>query len=179
MEPTSIEYQVMIDDMVALNDQLVQGQAAFRRLSKWPRFWMWAMSVLFGLYVLAAVRAENVFWTVVASLVAVYFAIAGARLPQRMRSASNTAVRKMYEQGDNPASTGWHRLELRQDSIVEESEIGQISIRYRGIQRPEETLEHLFIYYGSLQAFVIPKQRIQSGDLEEFKTALQARLDKR
>ena len=85
-------------------------------------------------------------------------------------------ARRLYSGGATQGLLGWHRLTLEPDVLREESTVGAQTTEYTSIERIFEGDALVLVYVNSLQAHVIPREKISAGDLERFLGALRARL---
>ena len=92
-----------------------------------------------------------------------------------MRGALRTA-RRLYAEGRNVGTLGWHRLSITENGLRTESEAGLGELRFEGVERIAEGETFAFVYVSAVMALVIPKQRIARGDLQVFLRELDAHL---
>jgi len=79
-----------------------------------------------------------------------------------VRGALRTA-RRLYAEGRNVGTLGWHRLSITENGLRTESEAGLGEWRFEGVERIAEAETFAFVYVSAVMALVIPKQRIARG----------------
>jgi hypothetical protein len=84
-------------------------------------------------------------------------------------------TRKLLKEGDNNGIIGFHQLRCSDEYLTEITEVNESKHKLSAIKRIEETAEYAFIYITAMQAHVIPKKRIVSGDFGHFLTCLRSR----
>jgi hypothetical protein len=97
--------------------------------------------------------------------------------PIMIRTARQNA-RRIYAECRNRTLIGWHRLTLEEEGIREESEGGSHYTKYSSLERLAETDAFVYVFTDAVQAHVIPRDRLSSGDLTAFLSALRERLPK-
>jgi hypothetical protein len=95
--------------------------------------------------------------------------------PIMIRTARQNS-RRIIADGKNLGTIGWHRLILEEEGLREESEAGSRYTTYASLERVAETDEHVFVYLSAIDAHVIPRGRVSSGDLTAFVGALRGHL---
>jgi hypothetical protein len=100
-----------------------------------------------------------------AAVLAVVIAL-GIRALSKWSVASHT--RQYLREGSNDGVIGDHELRIEENGLMELTSTSESRLAFSRIARIEETRDHAFIYISSLQAYVIPKNRIVSGDVVDF-----------
>jgi hypothetical protein len=95
--------------------------------------------------------------------------------PILIRSARQNS-RRIIADGKNVGTIGWHRLVLEEQGLREESEAGSRYTTYASLERVVETDELVYVYLSAIDAHVIPRGRVSSGDLTAFVNALRESL---
>jgi hypothetical protein len=85
-------------------------------------------------------------------------------------------MRQLLEEGDNSSVFGQIELRLENDAFVEIGRSNESRYAFEGIKRVGETPDHAFLYTSALQAIVIPKEKIVTGDVGQFMTVLRRRV---
>ncbi len=65
---------------------------------------------------------------------------------------------------------------LEENGLREESEAGSRYTTYFSLERIAETDELVYVYLSAIDAHVLPRNRISSGDLTAFVSALRGHL---
>ena len=95
--------------------------------------------------------------------------------PIVIRTARRNA-RRIIADGKNKGTIGWHRLTLEENGLREESEAGSRYTTYFSLERIAEADELVYVYLSAIDAHVLPRNRISSGDLTAFVSALRGHL---
>jgi len=169
-----IRYERTIDDIIALNyfdfHHSSATQGIVRRYRWTGSIAIWLLAALL-IYIL--VPGMPVFLTLlVAFLDAVFFAIMAPRivLKKTMRN-----VRKRYAEGQNATLLGEQELELTDTGLIARSNYTETKLAWGAIERIETTPEHTFLFISSINAYIIPHNRIIEGDYR----ALMAEIGRR
>jgi hypothetical protein len=83
--------------------------------------------------------------------------------PIYYRWSVERTTRKLYAEGQNKGALGNHLVSLDSEGVLEISDVGESRTAWSGIEKVEENEAYIFLYTGSLQAHVIPKQAFLSG----------------
>jgi hypothetical protein len=59
---------------------------------------------------------------------------------------------------------GRHRLVLSDDGVAESTAVGQSSTSWAGVDRVEQSPDHIFIYISPAAAHVIPRRAFKTAD---------------
>jgi Ca2+/Na+ antiporter len=92
------------------------------------------------------------------------------------RKVSLKRIKQIYASGKNTGTFGEHELELLPDGIREVTSVNEHITKFSGIEKVEATETHVFVFLGSLSAYVIPKSKISEGCLDAFVTALRGNI---
>ena len=101
-----------------------------------------------------------------------FFAIVVLAMQSSMRKEAKNSPSKFLGKW----FLGQHHLHLLGDQLQEEHSMGSTSLFYEGLNRVDETADHLFIFNSERSAFIVPKRNIDSEQFMQFKTQLQAQL---
>lgn len=92
------------------------------------------------------------------------------------RKVSLKRIKQIYASGKNTGTFGEHELELLPNGIREVTSANEHITKFEGIERVEATETHVFVFFSSLSAYVIPKAKVTEGDLNTFVDALKQRV---
>ncbi len=82
-------------------------------------------------------------------------------------------VKKLFREGDNDGIVGEHELRIDEKNLTEITSVSETRQAVSSIKRIEETDDYAIIYVSALQASIIPKKKIASGDIIGFMVHLQ------
>jgi len=77
-------------------------------------------------------------------------------------------VKRLYGKGAHPGLIGTHKITVNDSGALEESEVGEHRVNWKGIVKVESSDTHAYIYIGAAQAHVIPKASLIEGDYDAF-----------
>ena len=92
-------------------------------------------------------------------------------VPFMMRRNIKNNIKKIKKDGKLP----YHDktvIEFLDDKIVEKSEQGEVIIKYSDIVNVCDEKKYIYIYYGAMQAFILPKKDITNEDIAKIKGKL-------
>ena len=84
-------------------------------------------------------------------------------------------ARRLIEEGSTQGVTGEHELEISEAALIERTTISESQHAWEGLADIQETDRFALIYISSLQAHVIPRERVIQGDYRTFVDAAIAR----
>lgn len=169
---TYITFTNTIDDMVAFNMHHIAHSPAARSIRFWSTWGLALIAIAIG-GVLSLLRMSV--WPVVFILLWSTFYLAFV-IPYH-RWAIRRRVGKLVREGKNRGFLCEHTLRLTDEGIHSISELSESRLLWLGIERIAENDDYLFIYVGSANGAVVPKGRIDAGDLQAFTDELRRRVD--
>jgi hypothetical protein len=94
-------------------------------------------------------------------------------LPIFFRWYLKIACRRFLREGRNNHMVGERTLELRPDSIVEITEVGESKTKWTGVERIVKTDDFVFVYNSAVTAYVAPKRAFETEEMFDpfFETA--------
>ena len=159
-EGICVAYTNTVEDMVAFNMHHLAHSPASRRIRFWSTWGIALVIVLIGA-VASLVQGSSHSLVLVCAWAAVYLAFT---IPY-YRWAVRRRIRKLVGEGENRSFLCRHTVRLTDEGLHAESEVSEGKILWAGIERIAENDDYLFIYTGAAIGLVIPKARIESGDL--------------
>lgn len=160
-----IEYVVTADDVAYLNHYHAQKSPMMRH----ARLRGAALLVFLGLLVLVLAPSALLGLSVCTGLM-----VSGAMVALRGGRPSRQQydhIRKLFDEGNNRALFGPHRMLLHDDRLEVITEYSRGEVRWEGVERIEEDEQYIFIYVSALNAYVIHKKYFFSGhDAQRFVT---------
>lgn len=166
-----IKYRVDISDIVAFNQFHLDTSPLVRKRR--------AMMLILVAIVYASIAffmassKHSVYNAVVFMIVYICFLVWYLRYG---RKVNVKRIMKIYAGGKNTGIFGEHELELLPDGIREITSVNEHITKYEGIERVEATETHIFVFFSSLSAYVIPKAKVSQGDLDAFVVGLKQKL---
>lgn len=160
---TAITFTNTLDDIIAFNMYHVRTSRVTRRM----RFWAtWGITVvLLGLALVLSLLSGSISSLIWMGAWAIfYLSYSLSTYNRRIRKAT----RRMYEEGKNKGVLGKHTIRIDEDGLHETSEVSEGKTLWSGIERIGEDENYLFVYVQAMMAHVIPKHRIDAGDLASF-----------
>jgi hypothetical protein len=89
--------------------------------------------------------------------------------PAYYRSSVKRNARRLYSGEGNKGALGNHIISIDEAGITEISDVGDSRTAWGGVERVEEDEGYIFLYTGSIQAHVIPKQAfLSAGEAADF-----------
>lgn len=152
MAELTLEYELTTDDFVAFNESFMRTSEAMRRqATKYRRL----MSAIAGLSLVVVIGfgfddfAAGVLLGTMSAVVLWWLA------PRLWGRAIQRHISAMAA-GEGLGVTGAYRLTASDSGLCEESPGGSACAEWAAIQRVDRTSEHVFVYSGPTQAFVVP-----------------------
>jgi hypothetical protein len=87
-------------------------------------------------------------------------------------------TKELYAKDKNLATFGEHQLEMTADGVRGISPVSEGVIKFAGIEGIEITDSYVYIIIGSAAAFIISRNKVLEGNLDEFVAALKAKMRK-
>ena len=95
--------------------------------------------------------------------------------PRLHRQTMDANAKKVLDEGRNAGFLCEHRMSIDEGGLSAASELAQARVSWAMVERVEQTTDHIFIYVGSMVAYVIPKWAFDSVQkAEDFFHAAQA-----
>lgn len=182
-----IRFETTIDDIVAFNRFHCENSPTWRR----QRFVQYlivpgiigilSLCVFFSVFEqLARNPAVLVGFAIGTLLLFSIFSISWV-IFVRWQAAANVVsmVRKLLAEGSNRTILGWREIALVGNRLLVNSELIQASYDLRAIEKIVGNDEYTFVYYSSIQAFVIPMNLYPEEEYREFVVELRRAWENR
>lgn len=111
-----------------------------------------------------------VIWSLLALLYSLWYSRA-------TRRASPKRIQKLYGADKNKSVLCQHELELVADGIVERTPFGEHKTTFPGIEKVVQIDTHGFIFIGTMNAHVIPRERVTDGDFDTLMRTITERWE--
>ena len=169
-ETVSIEYANSLDDVVEFN------RFHFKR-RKEGKFSIFLMAAIVGVLcaILGFLRWEP-FWIITGAVVTAVGALVDRYF---LPGVLAREAKRLYQDGKNKGTLGWHRLLVSNEGLREENEVGASDVRFDGVENVSETESYVYIYVSAVSAHIVPRTGITKGDLSVFLTELNKRVAER
>lgn len=159
-----------INDHVAFNLWLIPLQKGYRK-----RFWIARIVISFccmmPFFLVAAFFKDSNPSLIANVMIGGLFAGIGmfATYPKNVRKNQEKCIRNLYS-GDKGEGTlfGKHIVEIIDDTLVERTELSETRKKIAALGKIEEIPGYVFIMLEEPGAFVIPKGKVEEGNLDEF-----------
>jgi hypothetical protein len=160
---TEITYQPQREDMVAFfNDYASVSPTARRNINQMAlRMFVTTVATSGAIWLLS----RNI---VLSLLVLIIGLTVAAFMPWRVRRAQRKLASSLYREGVNRALFIPMTLGIDRDCLTWKSEAGAGYMKFEYLERVRQTATHLFIYLNVRHAYIIPRERIISGDFDSF-----------
>lgn len=159
-----IEFELSMGDLVAFNRYHSEHSPTQRRARL-----AWRLSV-------PAIIAFGVVWNLNdlvpfllggGAIAVLWFAL----YPRFQRWSLERCVRKLYGEGKNKGTICGHKLSIAPDAISERTDVGQATTSWRRVEKITDADQHLFLYTGAVQAFIVPRRAF--SDESEFRAFIE------
>ncbi|HEV2474474.1 MAG TPA: YcxB family protein [Chthonomonadales bacterium] len=169
----SIRYENELEDLVALNDQMLTHSRTIRRQIALAR---WTLSAVMSIAVASLVGGLASTYLLPESFHLILSVMAGAMsgivyflsYPRVVRRRFRRRVAKMYGEGANKTVLGWHEMELLEDGFRTRTEYTESKTAWGAIEKIESAPGYTYIYIGAHSAHIIPHAKITDGNLRLF-----------
>jgi YcxB-like protein len=157
-----IEYRVEEGDILAFLDHHSQHSAAAREIRRRQTS---GYAILVAIFILVR-------WFFGGMALAIAILVLGpvwvAWWPSRARRLARKQAAALYPKGPNQMFDGPHVLRIDDGGLVSIAPGAQSRTPFTSIQCVVDTEDHLFVYVGAIQAFVVPRRRVARGDVRAF-----------
>lgn|SRR5260370_13665806 len=171
-------YSSSLDDLIAFDQWLIPTQRGYAK-----RFWFSRISETLRFilpFLIADLFIKDVRYVISVSvaglIVGVYIFIT---YPRRLKASREKCIRNLYVGDQGQGSIfGRHAVEITDNSFTEKTELGETTQKFSAIIGIEEIQGYIFIMLGPSLGWVIPRNKIEEGDLDQFTAELRNHLQK-
>ena len=167
-----ITYSSSLEDHIAFTDWLAESQPGYRR-SFWAMRLLTPLILLSPTIVIASTAPQDTASYPIAALAAALGIYIFATYPTKLKARRERCVRALYDGKKGQAIFCQHTLEIVNDTIKETTDFGNADLKISIINDIIETPTHVFIMLSGNGAYVIPRSKIEDGDVIAFAAALQ------
>ena len=165
-----ITFTNTIDDIVAFNMYHLAHSPTARRIKFWSTWGI--VLVVLGIAAVLSLLGES-FAPLIFAAIWMLFVLP---IALSYKWTVRRRVVKLIREGKNKGVLGAHTLRIDEDGLHETSEVSEGKTLWSGIERIGEDEEYLFVYVQAMMAHVIPRNRIDAGDLQAFTDELRRRV---
>jgi hypothetical protein len=155
-----IEYTLTPDDAIAF--QRYHYKMYHARQSYWMRFF-WGTLIAVLLFIIF-LPWHNI-WSTLFPLL--FWLVYQINYPLGVRNNITSYVKRMQKDGENKALWGNHRLKINEQEYHVETDVGEMRLRWIGVERVVENEQYIFIYESTNSAHMIPKKFFTSTEQAE------------
>jgi hypothetical protein len=166
-----IEFVVRPEDQIAARANYAQNSNVMRTSSRSET--LGTASTIIAFFALLTVLLN----TYIPVLMGIVIALAWVFVwPMMQQNSYHRKQIALYTESKNTTSLGRQVMEFEDDVLTVRSELYWSKIKLPVIERIEVTKTHTFMFYGTFQAFVIPKDTVRKGAYESFVKSLSDRF---
>ena len=162
-----LRFSLGVDDFLAFQQFHVRNSPSQRNLLYFSAI----VGLIVAIYLTSDVFARIPIWlSFILLILNLFFAIFVAKIV--FHRLIRFYLRRMLSEGSQEGLLGLHELEIANGFLIERTAVNEHRHLLSKIDRIVESDEYVFVYISSLQAHVIPKRRIEHGDLYAFSQRL-------
>ena len=161
--PGVLRYSIELSDFIAFQQFHFRNSPSQRRMLYFPIL----VGIVLAIFLMRSSFARFPIWVsfVLLSIIAFVGILTGKFVFSWMIGFQ---TRRLLTEGSGEGLLGQHELEMANGFLIERTAVNEHRQLLSKIDRILETEEFAFVYISSLQAHVIPKRRIQHGDVDAF-----------
>lgn len=163
MEYMRIDYDLTREDYLAYSIHHMEHSKSIKRSLFIQRYLLSLIFFVFPFIMANATEVPLAFWLAAYTIIYILWVI---YYPRYFVRSTKKRITKMINEGKNENLFGAYSIALTEDGVEQTSKTGESSVTWGGIERIDETKDHIFIYLSSVSAYVIP---IRAFDNEEQK----------
>ncbi len=92
------------------------------------------------------------------------------------KNGSNFLTKKLMSTSENSSMYGNRTMIFTEDGIEEKNAEANISLKWSMIKRLGETADYFFLYISAASAYIIPKKKIATIDIEDLKILFEKKI---
>jgi hypothetical protein len=167
-----IEFIVRPEDLIAARENYTENSTVMKKGSRFETFGTGSTILMF--FAVLSLMLN----TYIPFLLGAIFTVVWIFLwPSMQKNSYHRKQTSLYAESANQISMGRKVMELEDDILTVRSELHWSKTKLRAIEQIEITKTHAFLFYGTFQAFVIPRATIQKGDFDQFTSTIINRRD--
>ena len=151
----SIDYELVLEDIVKWNLVLHRVSPATRRSHRLIQIMCGALMILFGFFSVVDWPHSWHFLVMAAGI-----GLMGALWPAIFRWRAGAMIRNVFREGKNLSVLGARRLTLTPQYILYSSPLMQVVTRWVGIERVVVEPDAIYIMSSATSAFIVPRRAL-------------------
>lgn len=167
-----IEFVVRPEDLIAARENYTENSSVMKKSSLTETFGTGSTIIMFFTVLTLILN------TFIPFLLGVIFTVLWIFLwPSMQKNSYHRKQTSLYAESANRISLGKKVMDLEDDILTVRSELHWSKTKLQAIERIELTKTHAFLFYGTFQSFVIPRDTVQKGDFDQFTSTIINRRD--
>ena len=164
-----IEYQFGEADLLAFSEYHVAHSTPNREVRRRQTYGYAVLLAVFGLILLLfGGTALAIAFLLLGPPWIVYW-------PWRVKQVQRRQLLARYREAKNPALDVPVVLSVDEEGLTCVSSTSRSRMSFAAVQRVADTPDHVFVYLGPEQAFIVPRRRVSRGDVDIFVQELRNR----
>ena len=160
----NLEFERTEEDLVEFNLFHYDNSPSIRKQ-------VFAVQILLTILIFGAVASTFVRYAPISSLIlgGIFGGLTYIVVPYMYKRSIVKQVRKMLKEGSNISLLGHHEMRLSSDGINYKMVASETKLNWSSVERVVENDKYIYMYIGSMQALVIPKNVfVSSNHQKEF-----------
>jgi hypothetical protein len=153
MEPTKVEYELTKEDYIAFNMHHIDHSPTIKRSLFMQRYVVALVFLVFP-FIFSNMSGAPLLLSLM-----VYGAIFVAWIiyyPRYFMATTKKRILKMIDEGSNENLFGPRSMTLTEEGVEEVNSHGESKSSWRSIEKVDETVDHIYIYTSSINAYLVP-----------------------
>ena len=167
-ERMEVEFDIVLDDLVAFNEYHVSTSPTARRQFLFA--WVVPPAISAGIAAIVLVKAGSpmepswLFWLLL--FLVVFTLLYLVDFPRKRRKRIEKLARRLLSEGKNKGILGAHRLSITPEAVRATTEFGDGVTKWPAVEKIAVTDAYAFIYVGAVNALIVPRRAF--ADESEF-----------
>lgn len=158
MEPTKVEYDLTKEDYIAFNMHHIDHSPTIKR-SLFIQRYVVALVFLAFPFIYSNVSGVPLLLPII--IYGAVFIIWILFYPRYFTASMKKRILKMIDEGGNASLFGPRSFTLSETGVEEVSDQGESRSSWRSIEKIDETVDHIYVYISSINAYLIPTRAFQ------------------
>ncbi|MEM1347349.1 MAG: YcxB family protein [Myxococcota bacterium] len=148
-----ITYEVSTEDIAHLNHHVMERASVVRR----RRSLAGAIFAFTGILMFMSVQMTPFTFVFLVAMLTSSMLLASARRAGPSRSLTRY-IEQLFADGRNRAVLGVHSMRLLESHVEVSTKFSKSEVQWSGVERVEQDDEHIYVFVGALNAYVINKK---------------------
>ncbi len=173
-----IKYELRLDDFLIFSDYLIKTSPLMLKTIRKGQMW-WAIGPLAGGLALSIVRgySSEQTLTILAILSVAISLPLFFMYTQYFKYRNKKQIKIFYENDSYKGIIGLHEMIISADGLSNKTTDNDSKVAWKLINRIETNADHTFIFTDDITAYIVPHNRITSGDASQFIDKLNANFN--